>query len=38
MSVCQADVPWKGRIHMVGRPGGTGGLPPSLPPSFEASR
>jgi hypothetical protein len=31
----QADVPWKGEIKMVGRPGG-GAPPPSLPPSFKA--
>lgn len=34
----QADVPWKGEINMVGRPGGGGAPAPSLPPSFKASR
>jgi hypothetical protein len=33
----QADVPWKGEINMVGRPG-AGGPPPSLPPSFRLNR
>ena len=32
----QADVPWKGEIKMVGRPGGGAPMPPSLPPSFKA--
>jgi hypothetical protein len=34
----QADVPWKGEIKMVGRPGGGGPPPPSLPPSFKARK
>jgi hypothetical protein len=34
----QADVPWKGDIKMIGRPGGGAPPPPSLPPSFKARR
>ncbi len=34
----QADVPWKGEINMIGRPGGGAPMPPSLPPSFKAPR
>jgi hypothetical protein len=34
----QADVPWKGEVRLVGRPGGGAAAPPSLPPSFKAER
>jgi hypothetical protein len=34
----QADVPWKGELKLVGRPGGAGAPPPSLPPSFKPGR
>lgn len=33
----QADVPWKGEVRLVGRPGG-GVAAPSLPPGFKAGR
>ena len=34
----QADVPWKGELKMVGRPGGGAPMAPSLPPSFKPLR
>jgi len=34
----QADVPWKGENHLVGRPSGPAAAAPSLPPSFKAKR
>ena len=34
----QADVPWKGEVKLVGRPGAGAAVPPSLPPSFKAAR
>ena len=34
----QADVPWKGELKMVGRPGGGASMAPSLPPSFRPPR
>jgi hypothetical protein len=34
----QADVPWKGELKMVGRPGGGAAMAPSLPPGFRPSR
>jgi SnoaL-like domain len=34
----QADVPWKGELKLVGRPGGGATPPPSLPPDFKTGR
>jgi SnoaL-like domain len=34
----QADVPWRGEVKLVGRPGGGAAPPPSLPPGFKADR
>jgi len=34
----QADVPWKGEVRLVGRPGGGAAPPPSLPPGYKSDR